>query len=262
MRGRLGAVVERRPLIRLLIGRDVKLKYEESALGYFWSILEPLLLAGVYWFVFSKIGRLKIPDYPLFIISAIMPWLWVSGVISSSTRALTGEAKLIKTSPVPREVWVVRVVGAKGADFLLALPVVALFALFLHHPPTIYLFALPLAILIQAMLLTGVALLLSCLSVIFADVQRLTRVITRLLFYVSPIVYDVRIIKERLGPTLSHLYQLNPLVGIFELYHAVWYGDRFTGWAPVALSGTVSVVFLLVGWLSFARLEPTVLKEL
>src|SRR3954468_21542427 len=155
MRGRLGAVVERRPIIRLLIARDIKLKYEQSALGYFWSILEPLLLAGVYWFVFSRIGRLQIPDYPLFIISAIMPWLWVSHVISESTRALTSDAKLVKTTALPREIWAIRVVGARFIDFLFAMPVIVAFAFAFQHPPTIYILAMPLAILIQGALLLG-----------------------------------------------------------------------------------------------------------
>jgi ABC-2 type transport system permease protein len=263
MRGRLGAVVAQRPVIRLLVVRDLRLKYERSFLGYFWSLLEPLLLAGVYWFVFSRIARLDIPDYPLFIVTAIMPWLWVSGVINESTRALTGrDSRLVTTTGLPREVWAVRVVASKAVEFFLALPVIALFAIVMQHPPTRYLAAVVLAIVLQTMLLLGVAFFLSALNVIFGDVQRLTRVIVRLLFYMSPIVYDVYEVERRAGSEWARLYELNPLVGIFELYHAAWFGDRFPGWRPVFISIGVSIVLVVSGWYTFARLERHVLKEL
>ena len=262
MRGRLTAVVAQRPAIRLLIARDIRLKYERTALGYFWSILEPLLLAGVYTFVFSRIGRLNIDDYPLFVISGVLPWMWARGVITESTKALTSESKLVKTTAIPREVWVIRVVGTRLVDFVLAFPVIILIAVLSQHGPSEYFPALLLAIVLQTMLLTGLALLLSALNVILGDVQRTTRVITRLLFYTTPILYDVQLLYERFGPKWSHLYELNPFVGIFELYHAVWFGDRFAGWTPVYISMGAAVVALVVGWVTFARLEPLVLKEL
>lgn len=263
MTSRVRAIFARRSVLRLLIGRDLKLKYERSALGYIWTVLEPLLMATIYYFVFSRIGRIRIDDYPLFIIAAYIPWMWFQGAIRASTSALNASAKLVRTSNLPREIWVLRVIGAKLSEYVLALPVVVLFAVLStnHKAPSLYLLALPLAIVIQTMMLTGIGLLLASVTVVASDIQRLIRVLMRLAFYLSPIVYDSAEISRRLGGFAASIFELNPLVGPLELNRAVWFPERFAGWDSVGISLAVSIALLFGGWAVFRRLEHAVLKE-
>jgi ABC-type polysaccharide/polyol phosphate export permease len=262
MTARLRNIRARLPVLRLLVMRDLKLKYEGSFLGYLWSTLEPLLLAFVYTVVFSKIGRVKIADYPLFVVSALIPWLFANSVLRNSARALTSEARLVTATNIPREIWALRVVGVKLGEYLLALPVVVIFAAVLRHGPSLYTLALPVAIVIECAMLTGIALALSALCTVVNDVQRVIQVSARILFYLSPILYDVNLLRHRLGNGVGIVFQVNPMVGILELNRAVWFPDRFVGWGPVVLSGVVSIVMLSVGWTIFIRLERLVLKEL
>ncbi|MGH8866459.1 MAG: ABC transporter permease [Actinomycetes bacterium] len=258
MTSRVRAVLDRREVLRLLVARDLKLKYERSALGYLWTTLEPLLLATIYWFVFEKVFDVGIDNYVLVIICGILPWLWFSGTVSQSTGSLAGQARLVTSTSLPREIWVLRAVGSKAVEFVFSLPVLLLFVLVtgVSTGPGLLLF--PVAFLIQITLLTGVALLLSTVAVVVPDVKRLIRVVMRVFFYMSPVLYP----SGRVPEPYQWAYELNPLVGIIEAYRAAWFPEYYAGHHLLTYSAVVAVVVLLLGWRAFARLERVVLKEL
>ena len=261
---RVRSLVDRRQVLRLLVARDLKVKYADSALGYLWSVLDPLMMAVVYWFVFTVIftrgvGR---EPYILFLLLGLLPWNWTNGAISDSTRSLTADAKLVRSSNMMREVWVLRVVGSKGMEFLFSLPVVLLFVLIYRQTPSWYLLFFPLAILLQATFLVGVTLALASVTVLFTDVQRLVRIVLRVMFYLSPVIYGVQDVYER-APEWTHpLFVLNPLSGIFDLYRASFFPEHFSGWTEVGVAAVVSAGFLMLGMSTFMRLEGRVLKEI
>ena len=264
MLSRFRAIYARRDILRLLIRRDLKIKYADSKLGYVWSVLDPLLMSGVYWFVFTQIfsrgvGR---EPYLLFLLLGMLPWNWANGVIRDSMRALTADAKLVRSSNLSREVWILRIVGSKAMEFFFSLPVLLLFVLLYTREPSLYLLALPLAVLMQTVFLVGVGLTLAPLAVLFADIKRLLRVVMRVLFYLSPIIYGVRDVQERAPEWVSTIYVLNPLAGIFDLYRAAFFPGFFAGWTEVAVAAVVSLGFLVLGMVVFARFEGRVLKEI
>lgn len=267
MSARVRAIAARRSVLKLLVQRDLKIKYEKSVLGYVWSILEPLLLALVYWFVFGVIMKNDQPDYLVFLLAGLLPWLWASSTITSSTTALTSQARLVKTTSVPREIWVLRLVGAKWVEFLLSIPVLLAFAVIYRRAPDPgYLALLPLVMLLQMILLIGIGLLLASVTAIFNDLRNFVRIIMRLLFYFSPILYGFEQV-TKLPDAVQVVYALNPFVGIIELNRAVWFPDELSQSAinlPTVLLPSVlfSVILLAVGWTVFARLERVVLKEL
>ena len=265
MLSRVRSLLRSRQVLRLLIGRDLKLKYANSALGYFWSVLDPLLMAGIYWFVFEVIfdGRPVGQDpYILFLVLGLLPWYWASGVINDASRALTRDARLVWSSNLTREVWVLRVVGTKMVEFVFSLPVALLFIVATQKAPSPYLLALPLAVFLQVAFLVGVGLILAPLTVLYNDVERLIRVITRVMFYLSPVIYGVQdVYDERVPEWLQRIYVLNPLAGIFDLYRAAFFPTFFAGWTEVAVAAVVSCAFLVLGMFVFSRLEGPVLKE-
>ena len=181
-----------------------------------------------------------------------------------SARAITGESKLVRSTNLPREIWVLRLVGSKFAEFLLSIPVVLLFMIVFRVTPSWYLLALPVAVLIQALLLTGLALLIASVTVLVGDLERLIRIVLRITFYFSPIIYSAQNVYDapRVSETVKILYSLNPLVGIIDLYRAVLFPSEFVGWWVVGVAALVSALTFVVGLRVFARLEPAVLKEL
>jgi ABC-2 type transport system permease protein len=266
MVSRLRTIFARRDILRLLITRDLKIKYADSKLGYLWSVIDPLLMAGVYWFVFTQIftrgvGR---EPYLLFLLLGMLPWNWANGVIGDSASALTADAKLVRSSNLDREIWVLRVVGSKAMEFLFSLPVLLLFVVIYWQRPSWYLLAFPLAVLIQATFLVGVGLILAPLAVLYRDVKSLLRVALRVLFYLSPVIYGVRDVQAspKVPDWVATAYLLNPLAGVFDLYRAAFFPAFFVGWAEVVVAAVVSLGFLAVGVVVFSRLESRVLKEI
>ena len=264
MIARIRAILSRRQVLTNIIGRDIKIKYGSSALGYFWSVLEPLLLTAVYYFVFSLLGRFGIENYPLFLITGVLPWLWFATCMQASMKALTGQSKLITKVRIPREVFPLGVVGAKTFEFLMSLLVVALFAAFTGAAPNRYLPYALLAFALQLLLVTGVALLVSSINVMMRDLERLTRIILRAGFYLSPVLYPAaRVTRgEGIPEWVGIVYQANPLVGILSLYRVGFFPEYFPSVEVIMVSVFSSIAIFFLGYWTFIRLEPAVLKEL
>jgi len=261
-----------RNALRVLVRRDLAVKYQQSLLGYFWSLFEPLGMAAIYWFVFGVLYSTDTnrhlgeagDSYPLFLVTGIFAWMWTSSAISESTNALTTQARLITTMKMPREVFPIGRVAGRFAEYLAGLPIlITLAVIFGEFRFGASLLALPLAVAVQATLLAGIGLLLSSLNVLVRDIERLMRLIVRVLFYATPIIYPLALVRESGMPEWVRVaYQLNPLVGIFQLHHAVWYPDEFPDALPLTASVAGSLLVLVGGWWVFRRLEPTFLKEL
>ncbi|WP_091561561.1 ABC transporter permease [Micromonospora pattaloongensis] len=259
-----------RDALRLLVRRDLAVKYQQSLLGYLWSLIEPLAMGAIYWFVFGVLygtGRhLGAADdsYPLFLVTGIFAWSWANSAVSEATTALTGQARLITTMKLPRQVFPLGRVIGRFAEYLAGLPVLVALAIYFDKLHVgLSLLALPLAVLLQFALLAGVALLLSSVTVLVRDVDRITRLLTRLLFYATPIIYPLSLVRHsRLPEWVKIGYELNPLVGIFQLHRAVWYPGEFPSAGLLAVSVVGSATLLVAGWWVFRRLERAVLKEL
>ena len=256
---RVEAVWRRRRAVRLLVARDLKVRYASSSLGYLWSVLEPLLMAGIYWFVFTQVFTRSVgaEPYIVFLLAGLLPWTWFSTCIGDTAKALRSDAKLVRSTNVPREIWVLRVVAAKGIEFVLSLPVLFLFALLQAAPVSWEILLVVPAVVLQATLLLGLGLLLAPLIVLVRDLERVIRIALRLGFYASPVIFTVSDVP---GPWAG-LFALNPLSGIFELFRAGFFPGQLD-WTHVGVSVTSSLVLLVVGWAVFARLERTVLKEI
>jgi ABC-2 type transport system permease protein len=260
---KFGTVWGRRRILALLVSRDLKVKYAGSALGYFWSVLEPLMLAGVYWFVFTILMKRQLgaSPYIVFLLCAMLPWQFANGALRSSMKSLSKDAKLVRSTNLPREIWVLRTVGSKLAEFVLSLPVVVVVAILTHAHLRWEVVFFPVALLIQVVLLVGCGLVLAPISVLYTDVGRVLPTILRLLFYFSPILYGIRDIKSRLGPVAAHFYTLNPFAGIFDLYRLAFF-NQWAGWHGIAFSAGWALVTLLIGMRVFSSLEGIVLKEI
>ena len=243
----------------LLTTRDLKVRYSTSALGYLWSILDPLVMAAIYWFVFTVVfGRgVGHEPYIVFLLAGLLPWMWFTGAVSDSTRAFTREAKLIRSTTIPRTIWVGRLVLSKGIEFLLAIPVLALFAIIfgaqLHLEALWWLLAIPL----QAGLTLGIGLLVAPLVVFFRDLERAVKLVLRFLFYASPIIYGLGDLPDE----LQFWGAFNPLAGIFSLYRAAFFPQELD-WFAVGISAAMTVAFLVVGYLVYRASIRRVLKEI
>jgi len=258
---RLWRINRYRGVLKLLIVRDLKVRYSGTFIGYLWTVIEPLALSLIFWFVFGVIfnGRdVGADPYILYLLSGMLAWTWTNSTIGDSTRALRNEAQLVRTVNIPREIWVLRIVGAKWVEFTLSLLVLGVFMLAYRRPPTLWLLAVPLAMVVQFALLSGIGLLLAPLTVLFKDLERLVRILLRMFFYLTPVLYSVQNIPEQ----VRELYILNPMVGILEIYRAVIFPELGVSYTAVLLSVSLTVFIVVLGSYVFRRVENSALKEL
>ena len=262
-----------RDVLTLLVRRDLVVKYQDSTLGYLWSLLEPLGMALVYWFVFGLIYSDNKDGLPLHIVVGIFAWMWTQAAISESAKALTTQATLITTIKAPRAIFPISRVVARFAEYVAGIPIIILFAIIFakyanFNYKLLWMFA---AITCMFILLIGMSLILSSVNVLYTDVERMMRVVLRVLFYMAPVVYPL----TKITGTVSHghrhgglpgwgvrIYELNPFVGIFQMFHHAWEANADLPATLVLKAFVGSLIIFGLGWWTFHKLEATVLKEL
>jgi ABC-2 type transport system permease protein len=261
---RTAAVWRRREIVGTLVRRDLRVRYSQSALGYLWTILDPLLMAGIYFVVFTfvfRAGRVADTPYFLYLLSGLLCWQWFTSAVTDTSKSLNQEARLVRSTNLPREVWVIRCVVAKGVEYVLSLPVLVGFVVYYVARGQVELdwelVLFPVGLVLQFLLLIGVGLILAPLTVLATDMQRVVRIILRFLFYLTPVLYGIHAVPEVLRSVLI----LNPLNGILSLYRGGLF-ERPVNWLDVGVSALVTVVLLVSGVRLFARLERAVLKEI
>ncbi|WP_040165436.1 ABC transporter permease [Microbacterium gorillae] len=250
----------------LLSARDLRVRYATSALGYVWSVLDPLVMSLIYWFVFTQVFHRRgvgEDPYIVFLIIGLLPWVWFNTAVTDFTRAFTKDAKLVRSTAIPRSIWVNRVIVSKGVEFLFSLPVLAAFIIVaaVVSPGSVHIgwgaLLFPVAIVLQALLLVGLGLLIAPLCVLYSDLQRTTRLILRATFYATPVIYSVNDLPGAFG----HIAAFNPLAGIFTLYRMALFPDQWNTFSVVVAVIEVLVLLVFGAWV-FRALERTVRKEL
>lgn len=252
-----------RELVRNLVIRDLKVRYKNSILGVAWSWINPLLMMVVYTVVFNIMaGRSDLPNYPVFVLCALLPWNFFSASVSQATNSIVGAGHLIKKVYFPREVLPLSVVLGNLVNFLIALPVFFLMALVVGNPITWWVLMLPLTILVQSFFTLGVGLITSTLNVFYRDTRHILDVLLLAWFFLTPIFYPITTIPEQrtmLGVTLDlrvWLRRLNPMASIVASYHDLLYWGAPTGIDFLLRTALTSLLVLAVGYLIFLRYSP------
>lgn len=260
---RFRRVWEYRRILRLLVGRDMKVRYAGSALGYLWTVLEPLAMSAVYWFVFTQILHRQIgfPPFILFLVSGQLPWFWMSGSITGSLNALRGESQMVRSTSVPREVWVLRIILSRGAEYIFSLPVLAIIALYYLKPPTMGIIYTPVAIVMSFLLLMGLGMMVAPAAVLVPDLRSIIKVAMRVLYFLSPILYSVTDVVQKRGGMVATISSWNPIAGIMVLFRVTFFPQEMD-WTYVWHAAIEVVIIFLLGLFTFNRLEASMLKEI
>ncbi len=242
-----------RDLIRVLIAKELRVRYRNTALGYAWSVLHPLLFVAVYYLVFKVGLRFPTQDYVLFLISVIFAWQWFANSVNSSCNTFISNADLIRRVPLPQHLLVLAMVLNNMIHFVLAIPIVVLLMLFFGYSPSVnWLWAMPLLLLIQFLLVYGLCLILATYNVILRDLERLTAIFTMALFFLSPIIFELDRVLENLPSKYHWLVHLNPMVGLIAAWRALF----MRGVPPLDLLISpicYATVAVIVGWVLYRR---------
>jgi lipopolysaccharide transport system permease protein len=258
----LSSLYLQRGLVSVLVERELKARYRGTFLGFFWSLLNPLLLLAVYSIVFTFVIPARVPSrvpYPLFLFAGLLPWLFTAGALLDSAVILPDNGPLLRKVVCSPEVFPTVVVTSHFIHHLLALPVLLVATAVVSvskgipFPWTVVL--LPLVLAIWVVAVAGVALAVAALAVHFRDLKDLLHNVLQLLFFMTPIVYAPDLVPEGV---LRRVVMLNPVTPLVTLYRSV----AVEGYVPAASWWGWAIVVALccfgVGFFVFGRLRDTI----
>lgn len=274
---RPGSFVRYRELLANLVRKELKIKYKNSALGFVWSLATPLLYLVVFSVALTGLLGQGMPQYYFFLLSGLLAWNLFSAATTASTHAIVSNASLVTKIYFRREVLPLAAIGASLVHFLLQLSVLIGAMVILQHYRfwDAGLILLPLAVMVQVLLLTGMALVLTTANVYYRDVQHLLEIALLAWFWLTPIVYSTSLVSGR--PTFWRVYLLNPMAPIVLSYQRALYSrvvdpatgkvllvDAPIGWYAQRLGyvALLAAVILGAGWMLFRKLDGRLADEL
>lgn len=247
-----------RELLKTNIKKEVRGKYKGSWLGVLWTFLNPLLMLAVYAFVFPYILRVKVENYTIFMIVALIPWNFFTTAIQSGTGSVVANGNILKKVYFPREIIPISITTSQLVNFLITCIIMFVFILFSGVGFSIHLLLMPLLILIQYLITLALTFVLSALTVFVRDVDHFVSVALTLGFYATPIVYQASMLPEKFQWVLN----FNPMAQLVEAYRAILYYHQLPNFTMLGLWGILSIILLILGYIIFKNLEKSFVEEL
>lgn len=250
---RLDELWSYRDLLARFVARDVTLRYRQTVLGVIWVILQPLLAAGAFSFVFGRVAGLSSDGVPYFAFAfaGMLAWNMFSGIVSRMSGSLTGNAALVSKIFFPRLILPLSALGSILLDFFVSLAMMAVILVIAGVVPTWTIVTFPLWVVGVLALATGLGLFAGALMVPYRDVQYIVPFLTSVLLYISPVGYSV----SNVPASVRTLYELNPLTGLLEGFRWSLLGIGELNAFATIWAAVVSVVLLIVGVLAFSHME-------
>lgn len=244
-----------RDLVYTLTAHRIRVRYKQSLLGVSWAILQPLSLMLIYTVVFSLFARMPSEGkpYAVFAYTALLPWTLFSTALTNATNGLVSNAQLVTKVYFPREILPLSYVLAAVVDFVVASSV--LVGLLIWYDVRLTpqaLWAVPL-VLVLTVFVTGLALVMSAVQVVFRDVGVAMPLLLQLWMFASPVVYPLSAVPER----FQGVYQLNPMVGVIESFRRVVLDGAAPDWGTLGVATAVSLLVLAAGYTFFKHREAT-----
>jgi lipopolysaccharide transport system permease protein len=242
-----------RDLLYFLVWRDIKTRYAQSILGVGWAVIQPVFTMIVFTVVFGRLANISSDDVPyaIFSYTALVPWTYFAGSLTSSSGSLIGAAGMITKVYFPRLVIPIAPVLAKLLDFAIAMLILLGLMLWFRTPPTIWALTLPLLVLLMMLSAAGMGMWLTALSIQYRDIKYGLNFGVQLLMYASPVVYPASKVPEQ----FRLLYGLNPMAGVIEGFRSALLGTNPMPWDLLAMGSAVAVVLAISGAMYFGRME-------
>ena len=245
-------------LITTLIMRDVQLRYRRSALGIIWSMINPLLVLLILSFVFQRVVPLNVANYPAYVFCGLIAWNWFSSSVLGANNIILGNADLVRMPHFATETLALINVGSNMVNYLLTLPI--LFGLMLIDNIGLNwsLLWLPLLLLLQFILTTGVVMLVSALNVYFRDVEHFTTVGIMLWFYLTPIFYQI----EGMPAEYRWAFDFNPMAQLIRNYRQITLGGSAPDYGGLAWTAFLAILIGTIGFFFFRSVKHSFVEEL
>ncbi len=241
-----------RDLVITLTIKEIKVRYKRTFLGYAWSLLNPIVYAVTYWIAFKAILNVKIEGYFVFLLCGLFPWQWLSSSLMSSPGGFVTNASLIKKINFPRYLIVLSTIITEGLHYLLCIPVLTVIMLMMGRggPHWSWLIGIPALLVLQATISFGIALAIASCNVFFRDIERLLSLVMTVLFYLTPVIYEPKMVPEYLRPIMA----ANPFAPLIVAWRRLFI-DGQVDWSTLGTAAIAAAISMVVGAFAFHQTQ-------
>ena len=260
-----------RELLGLLTRRELKARYKDSTLGFFWSLMRPLTMLLIYYLAVGKFlgAERAIPQFAIYIFTGLTAWNLFSEIVASGTGSVVANSGLVKKVYLPREVFPLSSIGSALFNFAIQVVVLVVATFVARQPPTgsglVY---LPLAFALLLVFSTALALVLAAVNVYLRDVQYLVEIAIMVLFWTSPIVYSWEQVSMHMNGWMTQVYLANPITLAVQGFQRAFWTAGADEFVPTQLglrmwiALAISLVLLWICQRLFTRLQGNFAQEL
>lgn len=244
-------------LLKSLVKRDLSAKYVGSIMGFFWSILNPLIMLAIFTFVFSVILKVRlgnrggIANFALYLFCGMLPWIAFQETIARSTNVLLEHANLIKKVMFPSKILPMYITISSLINELIGLALLMLIVLFKLRFISIYILLLPLILFLQFLFTLGLGWFFSSLNVLFRDVSQLITPLLLVWMYLTPIVYPREMVPDMFKPLLI----INPLASLVAVYRDILLRNKMPYWQDILMFALFALIAFFVGYKVFSKIQ-------
>jgi len=241
-------------LLQILTDKEITVKYKRTALGFLWSLMNPILSALVLFIAFKIFMRFQMKDYTLFMLSAMFPWTWFSASVLMCVNTLTGNTSLIKKVIFPKRLLILSVINGQLVTLIFSIPILAAMTFYYGmHPVWTWLYGIPLLMAIQYFIIYGMGMLTSMVNAYFRDMEHIIAVCINMLFWMTPIMYPLQMVPEKYRIFLV----LNPMTYLIESWRDVIMGNNIN-WDYILISVVTAGLVMSAGTAVFNRMDKRI----
>jgi lipopolysaccharide transport system permease protein len=251
----LRALWRKHELLQTWTLREISVRYKRAVLGVGWAVAQPLALMVAFSVVFSLFVRIPTDGvpYPIFSYVALVPWTFFATAMTTASTSLVNNMALVTKVSFPREILPLAQIGAAGLDFIVSGLLVGALMAYFGIVPGWAVLTIPILLLVQLMLMAGLVLAISALTVSLRDIRFVVPLGLQLLMYATPVIYPLSIVPDR----WRWIFDLNPMAVLIEGYRGALLYDRTPALGSLGLAALISVGLLVGGYTYFKRVEAS-----
>ncbi len=248
-----------RQMIFSLVRKELRGRYKGSVLGFLWTFINPLLQLMVYTFVFSIVLPNNIDKFYLYLFVGLVPWLFFSGSMTGGAACIVNQKDMVKKIYFPREVMPISYVASGFVNMLFCF--IVIFAVIIVSGVgvnPVALLYLPVIMIVEFIMALGGAMLTSALTVYFRDLEYILGILTMAWMYFTPVVYSMEMVPDWIKP----YFNLNPMTPVINAYRDILYYKQVPHLSTLVQGLVLGIIVLIVGSISFRKLQRGFAEEL
>ena len=248
-----------RQMIFSLVRKELRGRYKGSVLGFLWTFINPLLQLMVYTFVFSIVLPNNIDKFYLYLFVGLVPWLFFSGSMTGGAACIVNQKDMVKKIYFPREVMPISYVASGFVNMLFCF--IVIFAVIIVSGVgvnPVALLYLPVIMIVEFIMALGGAMLTSALTVYFRDLEYILGILTMAWMYFTPVVYSMELVPDWIKP----YFNLNPMTPVINAYRDILYYKQVPHLSTLVQGLVLGIIVLIVGSISFRKLQRGFAEEL